>query len=284
MTAETYWQQALECSQSALNSAALVPLATDLDHLVGEAGITYELRHLKGVPPRHLRSAGPKPNPFRPWDRALEVCEVGDQHVLILNKYPVQIGHMLLITRQWAPQSGWLNLKDWQALVTVDSNTTGLWFFNSGPAAGASQPHRHLQLLPRHPGESVCPRGDWFVELAASQRTTSNADQEDPLRQTCFVHRLNGDQQDPIQLCRRYEDLCERAGLGSPNHTEKPSQPYNLLLSRHWLVLVRRRCDGVRGFSVNALGFAGYLLSTEASERSWLQQIGPEGLLRNVVA
>ena len=284
MTAETYWQQALECSQSALNSAALVPLATDLDHLVGEAGITYELRHLKGVPPRHLRSAGPKPNPFRPWDRALEVCEVGDQHVLILNKYPVQIGHMLLITRQWAPQSGWLNLKDWQALVTVDSNTTGLWFFNSGPAAGASQPHRHLQLLPRHPGESVCPRGDWFVELAASQRTPSSVDQEDPLRQTCFVHRLNGDQQDPIQLCRRYEDLCERAGLGSANRTEKPSQPYNLLLSRHWLVLVRRRCDGVRGFSVNALGFAGYLLSTEASERSWLQQIGPEGLLRNVVA
>ena len=77
--------------------------------------------------------------------------------------------------------------------------------------------------------------------------------------------------------------LCDRAGLGSPSDREKPSQPYNLLLSRRWLALIRRHCEGVRGFSVNALGFAGYLLSTEASDRRWLQSVGPESLLRDVL-
>ena len=58
---------------------------------------------------------------------------------------------------------------------------------------------------------------------------------------------------------------------------------YNLLLSREWMAIVRRRREGIRGFSVNALGFAGSLLSTEASDRQWIQRSGPEALLQAVV-
>ncbi|MGB1622860.1 MAG: hypothetical protein ACPHAS_09360 [Synechococcus sp.] len=44
-----------------------------------------------------------------------------------------------------------------------------------------------------------------------------------------------------------------------------------------------RHRDGVHGFSVNALGFAGYLLSTDESDRAWLKTEGPDVLLREVV-
>ena len=153
---------ALQRSEQAVSSGALCPLTTHVEPWTGHDDQSFELRSLIGSPPRHLRPAGPKPNPFRPWDQRLELEPVRGGHVLILNKYPVQIGHMLLITRDWAPQTGWLSPLDWQAVHAVRQHSSGLWFFNSGPRAGASQPHRHLQLLPREPGQSLCPRARWW--------------------------------------------------------------------------------------------------------------------------
>ena len=62
-----------------------------------------------------------------------------------------------------------------------------------------------------------------------------------------------------------------------------PRQAYNLLIGRRWMALILRARDGVHGFSVNALGFAGYLLSTDASDRAWLKDHGGDALLRDVV-
>ena len=125
MGRDQLWERALLCTERALQCGALVPLATTLEDLPGEDGSTFELRHLAGATPKHLREAGPKPNPFRPWDQRLEVDRIGNDHVVILNKFPVQIGHMLLITRDWAPQNGWLNASDWSALISVDHKDCG---------------------------------------------------------------------------------------------------------------------------------------------------------------
>ena len=54
---------------------------------------------------------GPKQIPFCPWEKILEIDKIGDNHQLILNKYPVQKGHILLITNEWKPQNGWLDIK-----------------------------------------------------------------------------------------------------------------------------------------------------------------------------
>ena len=35
---------------------------------------------------------------------------------------------------------------------------------------------------------------------------------------------------------------------------------------------------------VNALGFAGYLLCTDHSDRPWLDRHGPDGLLKQVIS
>ena len=280
MTAEQFLDHVLQRSESAKKSGALVPLATSVEKLDGDTGCRFDLRHLTGAKPRHLKPAGPKPNPFRPWDPRLEVAPVGANHILILNKYPVQIGHLLLITREWAPQLGWLNHQDWTAVSAVNDQIQGLWFFNCGPVAGASQPHRHLQLLPRQPSEPICPRDAWFSARLTSQGKPL---EKDRLGNSCVVAPITARGINANKLHSTYLELCQRAGIGQPETDRVPRQAYNLLIGQRWMALILRARDGVHGFSVNALGFAGYLLSTDESDRDWLVAHGPDALLRGVV-
>jgi len=280
MVAEGLHKLAPQRSQEALENGALRPLSTDIETWAGSGEGGFEIRHLVGAPPRHLRAAGPKPNPFRPWDQRLELTRVGNEHVLILNKYPVQLGHMLLISQSWQPQMGWLSLVDWTAVCQVNQDTGGLWFFNSGPQAGASQPHRHLQLLPRKQGDRLCPRDAWFQQHLLDATSSRPMDS---LERSISIKPLPLTWSGSV-LLEVYLDLCQHSGLGSPQQNEKPLAPYNLLISAGWMALIKRSCDEVHGYSVNALGFAGYLLSTERSNRTWLEAHGPEALLKKVVA
>ena len=61
MGRDQLWERALLCTERALQSGALVPLATTLEDLPGEEATTFELRHLAGATPKHLREAGPSP-------------------------------------------------------------------------------------------------------------------------------------------------------------------------------------------------------------------------------
>ncbi|KZR88021.1 ATP adenylyltransferase [Synechococcus sp. MIT S9509] len=282
-----FWSKALERSEQARNCGALIPLGTSTIELSGPRAEQFELRQLNAALPKHHRPEGPKPNPFLPWDSQLEVERIHNNHVLILNKYPVERGHMLLITQDWASQIHWLQPDDWRALVQVDNDSTGLWFFNSGPRAGASQPHRHLQLLPRAPGERICPRLSWFTErLLMPAVSTCDGQISDPLVDSCVIAERpmssNPDDQGII-LHDLYRSLAWQLGLGDRSTRQPPAVPYNLLLTQSWMALIKRSQDQVRGFSVNALGFAGYLLATQRSDLAWLQSHGGEQLLRQVV-
>ena len=269
--AERHWQAALAVSERALQQGALVPLATAL--IEDAAFQPFVLRELTGAPPRHLRQAGPKPNPFLPWDPPLQVDRLSTGHVLLLNKYPVQPAHLLLITDSWQPQSGWLRPRDWQAVSLVAADTGGLWFFNSSATAGASQPHRHLQLLPRAEAELSCP----LAPLLHQQ-----------LRGECepwpWAYRLSrrSDPRGGSDLPELYARHCDALQLGCVGSDSAPRHAYNLLFDDHWFLTVRREREHQAGFSINGLGFAGFLLSTTGSQRDWLLQHGPWALLESV--
>ena len=126
---------------------------------------SFDIRYLFNVNSKFRYDYGPKKNPFRPWDKGLEVSTIKNTHTIILNKYPVELGHMLLITNEWKPQNGWLEIKDLEAISEIESDTNGLWFFNSCKEAGASQPHRHIQLLRRNSNQDICPRYKYFEDL-----------------------------------------------------------------------------------------------------------------------
>ena len=76
------------------------------------------------------------------------MADISDTHAAILNKFNVLEHHLLIITRDFEDQETLLTLRDFQALWTCMSEYNGLGFYNGGVAAGASQPHKHLQLVP----------------------------------------------------------------------------------------------------------------------------------------
>lgn len=267
-------QAALRQSDRAESSGALVPLETALEP---DAALEpFVLRRLLSATPKHLRREGPKPNPFLPWDPELEVDRLGNSHLLLLNKYPVQRGHLLLITQQWKPQRGWLEILDWQALAHVDHDSSGLWFFNSCAEAGASQPHRHLQLLPRGPSDPPCPLHEAIEAQLGAQASRW------PWTYELSRRHQAGRADSAEELERIYRGHCAALALGDPHRDSHPQAPYNLLITPHWVLSVRRSQEHWAGFSINALGFAGYLLCTDGSDLAWLRQHGALTLLAAV--
>jgi ATP adenylyltransferase len=269
-----YGTAALRCSDVAEANGALIPLDTALEGLARCE--PFVIRRLESATPKHLRREGPKPNPFLPWDQRLEVERLGSSHLLLLNKFPVQRGHLLLITQQWRPQAGWLEQADWRQLAAVDACTSGLWFFNSCPEAGASQPHRHLQLLPREPSEVCCPLD------SAIRAQLAGLEDPWPWRYRVSHRTAPAGAEAAVELERLYLEQTESLGLGQPSMSEHPGAPYNVLISPDWFMTVARTREHAAGFSVNALGFAGYLLLTNGSDRDWLERHGPLELLRTV--
>jgi ATP adenylyltransferase len=83
-------------------------------------------------------------------------------------------------------------------------------------------------------------------------------------------------------LAQLYSDQLQQLGLGRSNEDQQPLHPYNLLFNDRWFITIRREKEHCAGFSLNALGFAGYLLATDNSDLDWLEQHGPLELLKQV--
>ncbi|MEX0587947.1 MAG: ATP adenylyltransferase, partial [Cyanobium sp.] len=146
----------------------------------------------------------------------------------------------------------------------------------------ASQPHRHLQLLPRHTETPSCPIA---AHLRAQLGSFNGSGDASPSRWP-WAYRLSR-RHDPIggsDLEALYLAHAEQLGLGSPLNAPQPLHPYNLLFDDDWLLTVRRTREHCAGFSLNALAFGGYLLATEHSDLDWLIRKGPWQLLQAVAS
>lgn len=78
---------------------------------------------------------------------------MGGDHALVLNKFAIVPEHFLVITNSFEKQTDLLQEGDLAATYACieayrEEGRELFAFFNSGPHSGASQPHRHLQLLP----------------------------------------------------------------------------------------------------------------------------------------
>jgi ATP adenylyltransferase len=260
-----------EAGRSARESGALQPIPTRPE-VVEDEGLAFVLRvgdlRRKSESDRAQRAA-PKPaNPFLPYDPAMFVADIGEGHVLLLNKFQVLEGHALVVTRAFAEQEATLEAPDFAAVATVLRQTRGLAFFNSGEAAGASQRHRHVQLLPWPllPAERAAPFDPrrWQGEGWPFPHAWA-ALAPDDLAQ-------------PQRLTAHYADLLRKIGLGGA----AGYSGYNLLMTPGWMMLVRRSRGMHDGLGVNALGFVGTLLLRGEEELQRLRAMGPLNLLRAV--
>ena len=76
--------------------------------------------------------------------------------------------------------------------------------------------------------------------------------------------------------------MIQAVGL---NYTHEPedsrqSDPYNLLFTREWMLLVPRSEEFFGSISINALGFAGALLVQDEKQMQILKENGGMAVLR----
>jgi len=255
---------------------------------VRDGGVEFVVRVIERLAekprdPGSRRDEAARGNPFLPYDPEMHVAEVAPSHVCLLNKYNVVDGHLLVVTRAFVHQERPLGGDDFAALASCLAALDGLGFYNAGPAAGASQPHRHLQLVPRAiaPGLDDLPVAPLVERACASGATRVEA--------FPFRHGLAAldPEAGPMAAARAmhaaYRTLLEatqvrvRARAGEPR-----TDPYNLLVTRAWMLLVPRTHEHFEGVSVNALAFAGALLAPGRDERDRLLQRGPMAVLAGV--
>lgn len=269
-------------SERALASGSLVPIATASRELAAD-GAVFLVRVLERVARKQdeARAARRDPrNPFLPPEPELVVRDLSATHLAVLNRFPVLADHLLIVTRRFEAQEQPLGPADfaaaWQGLAEIDA----LVFYNSGPEAGASQPHRHLQLVP-------LPLAEGLPALPAAPLLAGACRAERPGRSAALPFAHAGCRSDDLaalpparaarETCARYLELLAFLSLSA----EAPA-PYNLLLTRRELLIVPRRRPEFAGLPVNALGYAGALLVRDDAGFQALARLGPLALLRDV--
>ena len=269
----------------ALRSGALRPIATR-SRILEQDGLRYLIRILERFQEKaraHLeqREGRGQSDPFLPYEEALFVTELGLRHVLLLNKFPVLAHHALIVTRAFEQQESPLTVEDLRALSICMRQDGGLGFYNSGPAAGASQPHKHLQWVPTplEPAEEHrVPIEPWLSQEALRRGR---------IQKFPFQHALRGlapglweDAQAGEKLLAAYRDLLLELGMEVRDDGRLP--PYNLLVAPDWMLLVPRRREHWEGVSTNALAFAGAFLVRNESQYRRLRAVGPLQALASV--
>ncbi|NJN38064.1 MAG: phosphorylase [Acaryochloridaceae cyanobacterium CSU_3_4] len=282
----TLYQHLVARTQQAYQCGALQPIATDYEILT-EGTLEFIVRVVTSLDRKTKARKQPQPkdfNPFLPYEPDLFVAELSDTYVGLLNKFNVVDYHLLMVTRAFVSQETWLDEADCLALAIALAELRGLAFYNSGRAAGASQAHKHLQIIPL---PCIPARVELPLEglIAAASLQGIGCSQLFP-----FVHAiapLSLNWTDPPQtiaptLLETYHALLSAIGLPyQPDHPLS-SGAYNLLMTRDWMMMVLRSQPHFQGIEINALGFAGSLLVRDTTGLEHLRSIGPMTILKNV--
>jgi sulfate adenylyltransferase (ADP) / ATP adenylyltransferase len=149
-------------TQRALACGALRPIEI-VQQTIEDSGIEFIIRSVSSLARRALEQsrnalgAAAAVDPFIPFDPNLFVADVSATHVALLNKFNLVANHLIIATRRFVPQEVLLDGEDFVALGACLAQLDGLGFYNAGAAAGASQPHKHLQMIPLPLGTGGAP-------------------------------------------------------------------------------------------------------------------------------
>ena len=264
----------------AIRRGALVSVPTETT-IIEDRGIPFVI-HVTTLQDRKQRAdtrlVDGNFNPFLPPDPELLISDVSPRHLSVLNKFNVLDHHLLIVTRSFERQETLLTLDDFEALAACMGEMDGLGFYNGGTVAGASQAHKHLQLIPLPLGNGPRPTPlDRVLSVSVAPGTATT------VPALPFAHSLITLDGSPLgshraaELERLYAQACAAVGV----HDE--TQPYNFLLTRRWMLVVPRSREHWHGISINALGFAGSLLVRNYNELDQLNETGPLAVLKSVV-
>ncbi|PHH53209.1 Protein APA1 [Ceratocystis fimbriata CBS 114723] len=238
----------------------------------------FQIRYAPSLaqkPKNPVRAPGSVPfDPFATPPPALRIVDISPAHFLVLNKFAIAPEHFILATTAWRSQEDVLEAEDIEAAYAcvqayrgrqggnqsgpdggvVDGEEHGLQrtglfvFYNGGPHSGASQPHRHLQLVPMSSlYDCLSASTPWSPLIDSVQQPTASQDipihlftkpvSDNPTKNELFDTYLG-----------LYAQAC-KAVLGA--ETEVPSTgkaliSYNFSLTGKTMALCPRISEGAR--------------------------------------
>jgi ATP adenylyltransferase len=245
-------------------------------------------------------------NPFakKNLEAALVVGDVSPTHSLILNKFNLVSHHAIVITKEFERQESALTVEDFDAFWNCVVNLEALGFYNCGPHSGASQPHKHMQLIPLASLHESADQSNsmgqalptplveepLYAHLLANTITTGEPFVADGLLFDHAVaylgtnaHEVVGDASITKEsLYAIYQQLLVELQLPSAPHVNGNESSYNVLLWDKWMMVVPRTDKQFGDVFVNSVGFAGYLLLKDRSAHSTIERLGAMAVLRKV--
>jgi len=255
----TLWNCIIATSERAMASGVLLPISTSYT-FIEDGGIRFFIRVLVSLQRKDMSrktqagagSSGKLVNPFLPPEKDLTVADISDTHVAILNKFNVVDHHLLLLTRRFEDQEMLLTADDFEALWTCMAEFNCLGFYNGGREAGASQQHKHLQVVPL----PLAPEGP-SVPIAPLLDQAQGAN-GGPVPGFSFLHafqRLGPDLARSPSLAAKktfqlYSTMVKNVGMTppAPDVETRQTLPYCFLMTREWMLLIPRSKEFVRTF------------------------------------
>lgn len=289
----TLWSKTQQQTQYARKCGALKSIETEY-HLIQQQDISFVVRTLSNMTRKERASKqqqqqekqiGKPIDPFSPCEPELFVGDISATHFCLLNKFNVVDNHLLIVTRLFEEQTSLLNQQDFTALWTCLQEIDGLAFFNGGKTAGASQRHKHLQLIPL-PLMSDVVHLPIAEAIANSQPSASGS----KISSFPFCHRIASLEIDPQAapqeagsiLLQQYHRLLQQVGFKIEEDTQEQPGAYNFLATRNWMLIVPRSQESYEQIPINSLGFAGSLFVRDRDALALLKELTPLKLLYKV--
>ncbi|KAM9958073.1 hypothetical protein ACTFIW_013049 [Dictyostelium discoideum] len=261
-------------------------------------------------------------DPFLPCDKDLFVQQLFDRHNLVLNKYNVSNHHSIIATKDFENQVNPLNQFDFKAIWKCIKECDMLCFFNCGPNSGASQPHKHVQLLTTPfnydephlkcpieslflkykdlPNESIFQIDELPFKTAALYYDQSKLKSFEQLEFIENENENNNSSNNNYHLSKyfelQYKSLLNHLELNTDNDnnpvnydlvsTDKEYmcklKSYNFIMTKDWMFIVPRSTYQSKGISINSVGFTGAVLVRKEEELETLKSNGIISILKDV--
>lgn len=279
------WIAAIDaCSAAALASGDLQPVQAEETEME-DGGLRFIVRWVSSLAAKDAAAVkpaaipgGPRDpnfNPFLNPDPALTVGPIGDGHVVILNKFPLSVRHLVLARREFEEQLLPLAHSDFAVLAEIMHEAGGLGLYNGGTAAGASQRHKHVQWIPAAASNASL---RLFAPGLPAGVPEQGAVRHPALTLAhCFVRVSCGEGVPPAQaadsMFAAYQLGCETLGLRPAEEGLLP--PYNLLVGDGWLLMLPRSAECFEGISFSAVCFGGTLYTREREQIEAIRRVGP---------
>ena len=218
----------------------------------------------------------PPKDPFaEPRDNVIVEME---QYTCVLNKYALERGHFLCVTNEWYPQKGLLRAQDLRIMYDLVSNLSArhYCFFNCGQLAGASQEHRHFQFLGVPAFNTPC----WPDQIYLRDKQATEIQMHEHIPAYHFLLPILDSS--TIALETTFQRLFSTAQQAI--HTSDNEMPYNLMLTKEYMLLFPRRHEEWDEHEIGVGGtcLAGQIMVTKTEDIQLAKEIGIREFLRYV--